>query len=414
MLPILIELILWLLDKLYLYLTEATPMQQPDNLNPDKFSSIQPLIPNYVEVKISDNRYNECKMKVLPISGCSDSCLYADKKETEVVLSRIEEEASKNRKNSPLHEHVNAKPLLVKGNETMGLQNIGQTCYFNSALNSLYFVPQFHHLFSVEEQPADPPLLSRLKQFVRTYGQKNLTRDLLTSIRHAVPSFRHEGMGSAYEFILGLLQRVDEEVESYVEMDSVPSGEEWERELARRKLSGCQPLHDIFSVVVEETLTCSKCYNFFSRYLYNRSFSIDLGASIENCLANYLSEVKRSEPYYCTCKVCKTAEVHTIKRSLKHIGTAIIIHLQRHHSSTPYTEVDVPESLNMSTYLQRAGTYWLCSAVHHSGTVASGHYTSYASTESGWMYFNDRHASFKSEVPRRSLMASTFFIYASA
>jgi len=334
------------------------------------------------------------------------------------VLPKVEAKTSKIM--SHISEYMNVKiselkkPLLVKGNETMGLQNTGLTCYFNSALNSLYFVPQFHHLFSVEEQPADPPLLSRLKQFVRTYGQKNLTRDLLTSIRHAVPSFRHEGMGSAYEFILGLLQRVDEEVESYVEMDSVPPGEKWERELARRKLSGCQPLHDIFSVVVEETLTCSKCYNCISRYLYNRSFSIDLGASIENCLANYLSEVKRSEPYYCTCKVCKTAEIHTIKRSLKHIGSALIIHLQRHHSSSPYTEVEVPESLDMSNYLKEAGTYWLCSAVHHSGTVESGHYTCYARTESGWMYFNDSYASLKSEVPRSSLRASTFFIYASA
>ena len=39
-------------------------------------------------------------------------------------------------------------------------------------------------------------------------------------------------MGSAYEFILNLLQYADEEVGSYVEMDSVLSGEAWERELA--------------------------------------------------------------------------------------------------------------------------------------------------------------------------------------
>jgi len=295
----------------------------------------------------------------------------------------------------------------------MGLKNTGLTCYFNSALNSLYFVPQFHHFFSAEEQPSDPQLIVLLKRFVRNYGKKDLPRDLLTSIRHAVPSYRHERMGSAYEFILSLLQRADEEVGSYVEMDSVPSGEQWKRELARQKLSGCQPLHDIFSVVVEETVTCSKCHNFISRYLYNRSFSIDLGASIENCLGNYLSEVKRSEPYYCACKACRTTQVHTIERSLKHIGTALIIHLKRYDSSNPHTKVEVPKFLDMSTYLQGAGTYYLCSAVHHSGSVASGHYTCYARTEDDWMYFNDRHVSIHFECPRE-LRASTFFIYASA
>ena len=377
------DFVLWLIG-LFRYKREAPPAQRSENFSPDIFASSTPSVPNLE------------------------------------AISQVEAKKSKDMKNSTLYVHKNfkrselAKPPLVKGNAKMGLQNTGLTCYFNSAINSLYFVPQFYRFFSAEKQPSDLPLLSRLEQFVRIYGQMNVPSSLLASIRYAVPSFRHEGMGSAYEFILGLLQCADEEVGSYVEMDSVPPGEKWERELARRKLSGCQPLHKIFSVVVEETLTCTKCYNFFSRYLYNRSFSIDLGESIENCLTNYLSEEKRSEPYYCTCKVCKTAEVHTIKRSLKHIGSAIIIHLQRHHSSTPYTKVEIPESLNMSTYLQGAGTYWLCSAVHHSGTVESGHYTSYARTESGWMCFDDSYASFEPKVPRRLLRASTFFIYASA
>ena len=60
---------------------------------------------------------------------------------------------------------------------------------------------------------------------------------------------------------MNLLQCADEEVGSYMEVDSVLSGEKWERELRRRKLSGCQPLHGIFSVVVEETLACSKCHS---------------------------------------------------------------------------------------------------------------------------------------------------------
>ena len=165
---------------------------------------------------------------------------------------------------------------LVQGNESMGLANSGLTCYFNSALNSLYFVPQFHRLFFAEEQPSDPSLLSLLKQFVKNYGKRDLSIRLLASIRWEIPSFRHEGMGSAYEFILGLLQRIDEEVENYVEMDSVPPGEAWERELTRRKLSGCLPLHDIFSAVLEETLSCSGCKSLITRHLYQRSLSLDL------------------------------------------------------------------------------------------------------------------------------------------
>jgi len=126
---------------------------------------------------------------------------------------------------------------LVKGNGSMGLANSGLTCYFNSALNSLYFVPQFHSLFSAEKLPSDSLLIFLLKRFVRIYGQGNVHPSLLTSIRWKIPSFRHEGMGSAYEFILNLLQRANEDVGwGYVEMESVPPGETWEKGISKTEI----------------------------------------------------------------------------------------------------------------------------------------------------------------------------------
>jgi len=42
--------IIILFVELGLCITEATPMPKPENLNPDKFSSIQPSVPKYVKV----------------------------------------------------------------------------------------------------------------------------------------------------------------------------------------------------------------------------------------------------------------------------------------------------------------------------------------------------------------------------
>ena len=136
---------------------------------------------------------------------------------------------------SEITERENA--WLVEGNGSMGLANSGLTCYFNSALNSLYFVPQFHSLFSAEKLPSDSLLIFLLKRFVRIYGQGNVHPSLLTSIRWKIPSFRHEGMGSAYEFILNLLQRANEDVGwGYVEMESVPPGETWEKGISKTEI----------------------------------------------------------------------------------------------------------------------------------------------------------------------------------
>ena len=116
--------------------------------------------------------------------------------------------------------------------------------------------------------------------------------------------------------------------------------------------------------------------------------ALSFPASINTCLNDFLSERSINT----RCCICRGYKTHTIKRSLKHIGTALIIHLQRYHSANPYTEVTVPESLNMSEYLPEAGEYSLCSAILHRGTVLSGHYTCYARTSTSWMLFNDHHA----------------------
>ena len=199
----------------------------------------------------------------------------------------------------------------------------------------LYFVPQFHRLFSAEELPSDSQLIFLLKRFVRIYGLRDVHPNLLTTIRGKYPSFRHEGKGSAYEFILNLLQRADEDVGSYVEMDSVPPGETWEREVARRKLSGCQPLHDIFSVVIEETMSCSVCKNSVSLPRYQRFLSMDLPPHLPwlNRLQNYLPTLGRRDTRISgeeciwkflnaenhsrrLCQNCGTITMHSLKRSL--------------------------------------------------------------------------------------------------
>jgi len=73
----------------------------------------------------------------------------------------------------------------------------------------------------------------------------------------------------------------------------------------------------------------------------------------------------------------------------KHLGSAIIIHLQRYHSPNPDACVTVPKRLNMSRYIQGAGVYSLCSAIYHRDTELNGHYTCYAKTSNGWMHFDD-------------------------
>ena len=315
------------------------------------------------------------------------------------------------------YEFLEGKPGI------MGLWNIGLSCYMNSALNSLYFAAPFYQYFSNLPKCSTKGLTSDISFFANIYGEKTVSKTHLRAIRRHFPELHDGSMGSAYEFILRLLQVLDEEAQEsrYSPPPLSPyrrDDEIWKNELERRMSAGCRPLHDIFSVVVEEVLSCQICKISSIRYSYLRSLSLDIPsaesienalsfpASINTCLSDFLSE-RSINARCCICK-CKT---RTIKRSLKHIGTALIIHLQRYHSANPYTEVTVPESLNMSEYFPEAGEYSLCSAILHRGTVLSGHYTCYARTSTSWMLFNDRLAYVLPQWPNQALESSTLFIY---
>lgn len=309
----------------------------------------------------------------------------------------------------------------------MGLPNLGLSCFMNSALNSLYFVPLFYKHFINLPPSSKKNLTSWINLFTKTYGQSRIQTSHLRAIRNQFPQFRDGSMGSAFEFILNLLQVLDEEAQENEHSTSplFPSrrDENWRIQLECRIAAGCRPLHDLFSVVVEEVLRCEICSNSSVRYSYLRALSINIPsegafesaqnfpASINTCLSNFLSK-RRYLMSNARCCTCQSYQTYTITRSLKHIGAALIIHLQRYHSVNPYAEVTVPGDLNMSTYLPKAGNYSLCSAILHRGTVLSGHYTCYARTSHDWMLFNDHRAFVLQEWPEQALQSSTLFIYA--
>jgi len=305
------------------------------------------------------------------------------------------------------------------GNDRMGLSNRGADCFVNSALNSLFFVPQFYDYFLNVEPASSEGLTSNLKSFVNQYGKDKIHSGLISQIRSHSPKYNNYEMGSSYEFILSLLESLDAETRKRFSTLTMWRTESYgankvQNELIRHQSGVCKPMHDIFSVLVEERKTCSNCHQSDRSYSYRRSLFLDIIAeestfSLETSLQAFLAE--RTERYEDShfCKLCNQYQVHTFQYTIKHIGSALIVHLQRFHSPLSHSDVFVPDTLN----IPEVGRFSLCSAVcHHGSTPDGGHYTCCAKASNGWMRFDDSRVSMEGESQRqRYLNKCTLFIY---
>lgn len=313
----------------------------------------------------------------------------------------------------PPQEEYISPPI---GTTYMGLLNRGADCFVNSALNSLYFVPQFYNYFlSVETAPPNS-LIANLKSFVSQYGKNRINPRLISQMRSHSHKYHDYDMGSSYEFILSLLESIDTETKERLSPSSFWGTEcygdnEIKNELIRNQFGVCQAMHSIFSVLVEENKICSRCQEVEKNYVYNRSLFLDIitgefPLSLESSLQAFLAERTGINDF---CKACNEYRIHTFQSAIKHSGSALIIHLQRFHSSQPHAKVSVPDTL----LIPGVGKFSLCSAVRHIGNTPDyGHYTCCAKASNGWMLFDDSRVCMEEERLRQEyLKRSTLFIY---
>lgn len=301
---------------------------------------------------------------------------------------------------------------LPEGNQhTMGLPNIGMSCFVNSVLNSLYFVPQFYsYFYSVK---MNTKLTTLIKHFVTKYGKRGISAKRLHDIFDCFPQFPKGRMGSAVNFLQSLLQGLCEETMQR------PSSS------AMLRAYGTKSIQDLFTIVVEENKTCSMCeiqvttasntsvlsFNIAKKsYVYEEHKKKPIQTSLEASLDEFLSEQTDSPETAHLCRKCDRDLIHIIRKRIKHIGSVVVFYLQRYNSVDSKASIAIPKVLDMSKYIEGAGRYLLCSAVQHVGGLRGGHYRCFACASNGWMRIDDSRAEFLTD-PENELSTSILFIY---
>jgi ubiquitin C-terminal hydrolase len=252
-----------------------------------------------------------------------------------------------------------------------GLNNVGNTCFFNSALQSLMRCSVFINF--IEKLHIDHELIKVFQEFIIEYKEnsnKSMTPNKLVKYYKILnKDYRIGSQDDADEVITLIIGKIDDiikdEIKKNPEKNIVIKGD----------ITLDKMIAYLFGITIRTTTKCMKCSN-KSNYEVTE-FKIRLPIKYDNLeenITNYskIEEMTGDEQY--ACNYCKQ-KVDALKCD-QIVRTPKYMHIQlkrfenngvRRNKIT--NDVKIPFKLNMND-----NKYILRGFVHHMGSINGGHY----------------------------------------
>ena len=291
--------------------------------------------------------------------------------------------------------------------ETIGLENIGNTCFMNSALQCLrhvypltnYFLDlnlNFHRSNLLDEY------IKLLKQFNSSYSRSIRPSSVKYSIEHYYSKYKGYEQHDSSEFLSSLLSILNDELKSIENYDTDNSNN---KEIQNYFNKNKTIISQLFL-----TFTLSKINNDVQdlepNYIINLPILNSSGYPLES-LEECLEEFQRS-------KRIKGNISGTSSTKIFFTSDYLIFNLNRvkrgEHASNM---IKYPENLNIEKYTEnisgKSTEYELCSFIKHIGNEKYGHKIAICRDKDGnWHKYNDSEHSQLTKFPGSESLAFLF------
>ncbi|XP_074595691.1 ubiquitin carboxyl-terminal hydrolase 2-like isoform X1 [Brevipalpus obovatus] len=285
--------------------------------------------------------------------------------------------------------------------ELSGLSNLGNTCYMNSILQSLYSTEIFREYLAKSDRGTLNMALRRLFEEINDSNNHTVNpSSFRNSFTRVQSKFRGYEQQDAQEFFQYLINALHDEV-NLARSSSTPrtyrspksSSEAWDQYKSLENSS----LVDMMAGLLSSTVTCSICGNSSICYdpFWGLSLPLPVGVretNAEKCLKEFTALEELSRDELAKCERCNKPTKSTKRLAIEKAPPVLVLHLKR-FSNEGYKLV-LPKVIASERIFTKSKCYTLNSIVlHHGGSIRSGHYTSYGRHGSKWYHFNDERVS---------------------
>lgn len=321
----------------------------------------------------------------------------------------------------PLEYNIPATPLIqpfpVPNLTSRGLNNIGNTCFANSVLTCLYFIPELHSYFTCLEGATG--LESALKKFYLHFQSREDTGELVAGVLRYMQEYDDRRQHSAFSFLNDLLAAIMQR-KGGIDQVFTMSIEEVYICTACQSLRSKEFKHETMSLALIAGELQGKIEYFNATHFYHAeitglskdsmrlegyksailryfpthkspNFSKSTSFSLENSLKYALStEICEGDSSIRCRNECDSDQTHLKQTFIRSLGPVFACYYARFNNSPASRDpVSIPTVLNMREYAGNSGEYELIAMVNHSGIMETGHYTSLVKGSKGWFSFND-------------------------
>lgn len=300
---------------------------------------------------------------------------------------------------------------MIPLNISSGLNNLGNTCFFNSVLQLLYQCSVLNKiLLSNHEMLSDieSDIIKEYLKFLISYQSTNGSFSPIEIISFVSRKLNRLGYSQedADQYLVYIIDNLIVDLVKWMSDNSYE-----DLSISDNNLTLKTVLNNLFTMKIEKTVSCPECNhksvsNEISSIMYLSINSSNNNSDKDNfatLIDQYLFSILDDNNKY-KCERCNKYVQAFISNSVIY-PKYLIICIKRYDNRNQKlnNRIDVP-----LIFINRCGTYSLRGFVYHSGSTGGGHYMYIGKKNDNWYLYNDSSVSQLDDI---SSYASYGYIY---